>query len=204
MIKMTHKSAIALAVTTALWGSLAIADNNDTATATVTGEVIASLEIANTNDMIIPTVVRPDAGEDTTVGITCDNAGVTTVLYDALGGNPYADGDLAATGVAVGSKNNTESEGNHTGTCAKFAVTGQADYHYNLVGTTVITTAALGGGLTLSGLNCMALSGSATDGTLSGTGTSDVFCGATVTVDEAATTGAYTNVGLITVGVVYD
>ena len=202
MMTQMKKSAIALAVASAFWGATAVADNNDDATAKVSGEVIASLAIAEGSNLILPTVVLPDANEDTFVQINCANDGVTTVTYDALGGNPYAAGNAAKTDVTNGA--NQADKGDKTGTCATFAVTGQADYNYSISASgTSITDTAVGTGLVLSDLNCIAEGGTSAGGALT-SGAANVYCGGKLTVDELASAGTIAEGGEITVVVVYD
>lgn len=170
-----------------------MADNNDTATATINGEVIASLEVGITNHLTLPDLVFPDAGETTSVELTCPS---NAVLYDSNGGNPFANGDLSETGVHTGSANKTP--GNFAGVCANIAVSGEREYHY------VVTTSTLvlpNTGISLDSINC----GSDSNFTIVpvaffALGT--FSCGGKIIVDDTASAGTYN--GSFEVAVVYD
>ena len=171
-----------------------VADNNDTATATVNGEVIASLAVAVSNNLILPDLVLPDAGEATTVELTCPS----TVVYDGNGGNPFAHGDSAETEVHSSSASKSAlASVKHTGTCAGIAVQGEQAYHYVITASTLLMPNA---GITLNSINCS----SANNFTLGAAfGGSDIVnCGGKITVNDTASVGTYN--GSFQVAVVYD
>ncbi|MCK4494467.1 MAG: hypothetical protein KAU26_10445 [Methylococcales bacterium] len=195
MMTQMKKSAIALAVASAFWGATAVADNNATATATVSGEVIASLTVTNAADLVLPAVVLPDSGEATFVTLACADDGTKTIAYDALGGNPYAHGTASATASDIASVNALANLGVPAGACADFNVTGQDGYSF--VATSSITTATAGTGVELTALVCN------TTGILASSA-GKVFCGVTATVADGTTaTGTFSD-GVIEVVVVYD
>jgi hypothetical protein len=195
-----NKKLIVLAVASALGVTSVLADNNDSKTLTVGGTIVESLALGAADNIAMPDVTFPDAGEDTFVTLACDDAGDETVTYDAVGGNPFADGTAAATAVGAGSANT--AVGNETGGCGGFPVTGQGDFFYTLA--TTLTTANIETGVDISAPSCRSASAdSTTTGTLTAGGTDTIWCGATVTVGETASTGTYSG-GSITVAVVYD
>lgn len=195
------KNLIALAIASALATVPVLADNNDTKTVTVGGEVVASLTLGATTNVTMPDVVQPDTGESTFVTLDCSNTAVQTVTYDALGGNPFADGTAANTAVMAGSANKVP--GNETGTCGNVAVAGKSGFYYTI--STTVTTASGGTGITLSAPTCRSKNNdSLTQGLLTG-GTDNVYCGATITVADTAAAASYTaaNAGF-RLDVVYD
>ena len=121
MKKLLLISAMALAVSTAY------ADNTATTTVTSSGKVIAALGISQGTPMKLPDLVAPDGAEgDTTVELTCDNAGAETIAYTA-NGSPFTHGGTGATdGVVAGSLNTAVAGADSTGTCAELTVTGEA------------------------------------------------------------------------------
>jgi hypothetical protein len=173
-----------------------IADNNDSATATVSGEVIKSLTVVldGNGTLELPDVVLPDNGETTSVELTCPS---NTVTYDSNGGNPFADGDSAITTVESGSAN--KGVGNFGGTCVDAVVFGQGGYYFTVNKT--ITSATSKTGVTLSAINCNSGNGSSMLGAV--TGLKVISCGGKVIVDDSATTaGSYS--GSFELAVVYD
>ena len=205
MMTQMKKSAIALAVASAFWGATAVADNNDTADATVSGEVIAALSVADGSAMVLPTLVVPDTGEpNTSIALTCAQAdGSPSVAYSGEG-NPFAgDGGKTETGLGTNSANVSATLGSQ-GVCADFAVTGQGVYHYTVVPS--VKTNFADAKLTLSvdaTTSCITKSdGSSTKGTLAA-GADNIYCGAIITAEIGAAVKDHTD-GAITVAVVYD
>jgi hypothetical protein len=198
MTQLTKKSIMALAIATTLWGATATADNNDTATATVSGAVIASLSVdtTSTNGLIMPDLIIPDDSTSASVKLDCSTAtSITggTVTYTG-GGNPFVNGNAAETGIHDSSLNRAVSGANF-GTCAEFIVRGETGYHFlTTVAFTGPTTAITGIGF--SGENCT--SGSSTIGA-----TTNIYCGGIITADNTAKAD-YADAGSITVTVVYD
>ena len=203
----TTTKILSLACATALFASPVFADNNDQKTVNVTGKVVASLTLGTTVDVVMPDLVTPDTGETTSVNLACNNTGAGTVTYDANGGNPFAHGTAAATAVDGASLNGaTGGPGNATGTCGSVAVSGEANFHYTLVTTMTDTTSDVTD-VTMTAASCRSASDDATGtGTLSGSGSDTIYCGATVQADGTTAPPAAGNYSSLTftVDVVYD
>lgn len=171
------------------------ADNNASSTVGVTGNVIKALTVLDaTQGIEMPDLTLPDAGETTTVELLCVSSGASTVVFDDRGGNPFADGNPAATAVAGGSTN--AGVGDPDGKCASIIVQGQANFAFTA--TNEVSDVVLATGVTLNNLNCDITN----SGTFSAGGFATVSCGGFITVDESASAGAYTST--VNVVMVYD
>lgn len=203
---------LAVAFAALLAATPALADNTDTATVTVSGQIVANLEITSTTALTMPHLVaRGDGSTDTSVTVQCgaNNAG-NTVSYSG-NGSPFAGGNTSATaGVDANSDNKSIVGANSTGTCAVVTVTGEANYNFNVTTGNVVSPNDLAG-LTLSAPTCSTSAGAlitqgagatATAVNL-GAGTTTIRCGATITAGATSLAGNYTN-GSFDVTVTYD
>lgn len=198
------KKLLLSAAATALIASPALADNTDSQTVSVSGTVIAALELEETNGVDLPDVAVPATGEpDTTVSLTCDNTGAETVTYGGQG-NPFAAGVATATAVSPTSANVVAGTGEDEGTCGEIAVTGEANFAYAITSGGTITQSVTATGTTLSNPVCTSASGnSASAGTITAGGTDTLYCGADLAVAAGATVGDFTDAAF-DVTVVYD
>jgi hypothetical protein len=139
-MKTTNK-ILSLACATALFASPVFADNTDTATVTVNGEVIANLEITEaTGTVTMPDITRGLTGETVpaTVSMVCSASGVITSVTYSTGASPFAHGDTSSTIIEAASVNKTGGAG-QTGACALFNITGQSGYSYLVDDSTTVT-----------------------------------------------------------------
>lgn len=182
----------------------ALADNNDTATVNVTGNIVASLEIGTVVDLTMPDVVAPHAEAVATVTLECDNAGASATRTYTGNSNPFADGSAAAANPAAGSAN--AGVGDAVGVCGQVPISGEGSFNYQVAfgGFTTV------GNVSVTAANCT----SANDGTstvlstgdtaiLDGGGADTLYCGATVQVASAQTAAAAYSVAF-DVTVTYD
>lgn len=198
------KSSLILAGLALVCAAPAFADNTDTKTVTVSGSVVASLDIAVTTNVTMPDVVKKSgiSGNDSatpSVTLACDSAGAQTVTY-ANNGNPFAGGNAGAGYSVTSGSVNT---GNKTGTCAKLTVTGQTGYTFLA---TLGTPATLSTGIAMTAPTCTSSTStsiSAPTAVVLAGGSVDLYCGLTVAADEnASTVAAYS--GSFTVTATYD
>lgn len=190
----------------ALAGLPALADNTDTKTVTVSGQVVAALELAKVTDMILPRLALPATGENpTTVNLVCGGASnVDGSVSYTENGNPFAHGLTSNTSPNASSQNATiGASTGATGQCAELTVTGESGYYFAVSASA--TTATTTNNAVISGAACY--SGSATPLALgvqlSGT-SKTIRCGAMLTATAGTTTaGSFSN-GVVTVQVTYD
>lgn len=191
------KKSLAFAGLALICATPALADNTDTQTVTVSGNIVAPLTLAVDNNLTMATIVRPKTGgADNTLAMTCASA-TPSYVYSA-GATPFAAGSTSETGIAVGSKNLvTPAPAATAGTCAKLTVSGQTGYFHQTSSTT--PTLSTGSGVTFTASNC---SRGATGVAITGVAASDaIYCGASISVTDLAT-ATYT--GSFSVTVTYD
>lgn len=180
----------------------ALADNTDTKTVTVSGTIVAPLELTVSNNLTMPHLVKPSTGEPaTTVSVACGASNATnTVVYGGQG-NPFAAGSAGATAVVVGSANAGALTGApQTGTCAVLTVAGDSNYFFQV--TTGTITAPSTGGVTISSATCYKSDGSSVSPNVQlAAGAATLRCGAAVSATSAAV--SYTD-GSFGVTVTYD
>ena len=211
------KSILALSLTSAIAIGLysidivdspdALADNTDTATVNVGGTVVRSLTLTKVKDVTMADIVAPDAGETTSLGMTCSNIGAPTLTYDNRGGNPFANGVSNATGPNTGSSANFNGPGT-TGTCAELTVSGEPNFNFvaTYTGPTGTVTPA---GVSVTSVNCTAnanFAGTIFSGQslgLGAAGTNTLYCGANVVVQPGTAAGPYSGASF-NVTVTYD
>jgi hypothetical protein len=176
-----------------------IADNNDSATATVSGEVIRSLQLIKQDDLTLPDLVLPDSGETTSVNLAC--SGSPVVSYGSNGGNPFVNGDVDETAIDNHSKNKLVGE--HEGTCAIIDVGGEPSYHYSV---SPITTSQLATGITLTSINCHSTNSTpfVLAAGFGGMGTDRIRCGGAIEITENASVSSYSSTDALSITVVYD
>lgn len=198
-------AGLALALTPAL------ADNTDTESVTVSGTIVANLEAAVGQNLIMPNLVKPAVGEGATgVTVACTGAADAnnTVTYTG-NGNPFAHGTAANGSPTSGSANitafgaATATYGGSTGTCAVVNVAGDSSYAF-LVSTGNVSS---GTNFSVSAPNCYNAAGTLITGAtpvsvVLASGAATIRCGATVTANNnSAATGAF---GSFDVTVTYD
>jgi hypothetical protein len=178
----------------------ALADNTDTETVTVSGTVVAPLELTATN-LAMPHLVRRGATDaaDTSVTLACAAADANNTVTYGGNGNPFADGNAAGSGTAATSANAAlvgVATAAVTGTCASLTTTGETNYSFQ-ISFGAITQPT---GATISAPTCY-VGGTAIVAAAPVVVGAAVQCGATVT---AAATVGNTYTGTIPVTVTYD
>lgn len=177
------KLLITTAISLAISGN-AFADNTDTQTVTVSGNVIKELTV-EAPDIIMPDVVKPGAGEAvTTVDLDCTANSEEGMVVSYTGkGNPFAAGNAGGTAVSQSSKNLSAGDagmGDETGDCGIANVSGQPFFAYK-IDTTTLGTTPTNNGVTLKSVTC-----TSENNALDDTGSETLYCGAKVEVASSA------------------
>ena len=180
------KKSLAFAGLALICATPALADNTDTKSVTVSGNIIAPLTLAlDVPTLTMPTIVKPiSGGADNTLAFTCGDTGAKSYVYSA-GATPFAHG-LGGTGVHASSANIGVS-GAQTGTCAELTASGQQNYFF-LTTVSAPAATAQGAAVVVNSANCNTVTNGST--VIGATGTK-IYCGASVTVTGAATATTY-------------
>lgn len=173
---------------TALVATPVLADNTDSAKVTVTGAVVAALEITSTSDVEMPDLVAAGGDAPTTVTVSCDSAGVATISY-----GPNSSPDESDPGNG--------NNGNNSADCGVVQVSGEADFTYSIAATGADAAETLADDVTLIDQVCTSTEDLTNKGLIGANGTDTLYCGGTVE-SAGANTGSYELA--MTVTVTYD